>query len=235
MLGLTTAIAMELTAAAVTAAPKIIPKIRQYAPAVLNQVNKLRPKLQATLEKMSPQANALQPEAQAVVTETLQIAPQAMKLAKGLAQVTGFTITFNLAGCGGGGGDAPPQVISPPPPSNPPPNNPPPNNPPPQCVCTGEATLTWDPGVSQATGQVDGDLAGFKIYVGDSSGTYVTDVPFTVNNNANLVTSPATLGNVTTVTIKNLRVGGVTHYFAVSAYDSAGNESPVSAEVSKAF
>jgi hypothetical protein len=41
-------------------------------------------------------------------------------------------------------------------------------------------------------------------------------------------------GNVTTYTVSNLPKGQ-TYFFAVSAYDSVGNESALSAEVSKSL
>ena len=74
-------------------------------------------------------------------------------------------------------------------------------------------TLTW-------SANVESDLAGYKIYVGTKSGTY------------SFPGSPFVTGKVTSYTISNLPKGQ-TYYFALSAYDSAGNESPLSAEVSK--
>jgi hypothetical protein len=67
---------------------------------------------------------------------------------------------------------------------------------------------------------VELDLAGYKIYVGTNSGTY------------SLPGSPFVAGKVTSYTISNLPKGQ-TYYFAISAYDNAGNESVLSAEVSK--
>ena len=74
-------------------------------------------------------------------------------------------------------------------------------------------TLTW-------SANVESDLAGYKIYVGTNSGTY------------NFPGSPFVAGKVTSYTITNLPKGQ-TYFFALSAYDSAGNESGLSAEVSK--
>ncbi|MEP6959525.1 MAG: hypothetical protein ABI980_12415, partial [Nitrospirota bacterium] len=85
--------------------------------------------------------------------------------------------------------------------------------PPPPNPSTGNATLTW-------TADVDPELVGFKIYVGTASGTY------------SFPGSPFVTGKVTSYTIFNLP-DGQTYFFAISAYDSAGNESPLSAEVSK--
>ncbi|HEV8337735.1 MAG TPA: fibronectin type III domain-containing protein [Candidatus Polarisedimenticolia bacterium] len=68
----------------------------------------------------------------------------------------------------------------------------------------GSATLNWDP-------VADADLAGYKVYYGTSPGVYpnVQDV-----------------GNVTTVTLNNL-TDCTLYYFAVKAYDTAGNVSAV--------
>jgi Bacterial Ig domain/Fibronectin type III domain len=70
-------------------------------------------------------------------------------------------------------------------------------------------TLAWDPSPDSA-------IAGYRLYEGVASQTYsnVIDV-----------------GNATTVTVSNL-VSGVTYFFAVSAYDTNGQESELSAEVS---
>ncbi len=64
----------------------------------------------------------------------------------------------------------------------------------------GSATLAWDP-------VPDTDVAGYKVYYGTSSGTYpnVVDV-----------------GNATTYTFTNL-TDCILYYFAVKAYDQAGN------------
>lgn len=76
-------------------------------------------------------------------------------------------------------------------------------------------TLTW-------SANVEPDLAGYKIYVGTNSGMY------------SFPGSPFVTGKVTSYTISNLPKGQ-TYYFAISAYDSAGNESVMSAEVSKSL
>jgi hypothetical protein len=77
------------------------------------------------------------------------------------------------------------------------------------------ANLTWDLGT-------EGNLAGYKVYVGTASGTY------------GYPGSPFALGKVNTYTVNNLPIGQ-TYFFAVSAYDTAGNESALSAEVSKSI
>ena len=76
-------------------------------------------------------------------------------------------------------------------------------------------TLTW-------TANGEPDLAGYKIYVGTASGTYYVSG------------SPFVAGKVTSYTVSNLPKGQ-TYFFAISAYDSAGNESVLSAEVSKSL
>jgi hypothetical protein len=77
-------------------------------------------------------------------------------------------------------------------------------------ACAGQATLSWN-GAS-STG-----VKGYKIYYGTASGSY---------------SQSADAGNTTTCTINNL-VDGQTYYFVASAYDSSGNQSIYSNEVSK--
>jgi hypothetical protein len=72
------------------------------------------------------------------------------------------------------------------------------------------------------TANSDSDLAGYKVYVGTRSGLYTYPG------------SPFAIGNVTSYAMTNLPAGQ-TYFFALSAYDSAGNESPLSAEVSKSI
>ena len=79
-----------------------------------------------------------------------------------------------------------------------------------QPTTTGSAGLSW-------TADTEPDLAGYKVYIGTQSGVY---------------NPPIALGTVTTYSATNL-ASGKTYYFCVSAFDSAGNESPCSAEVSK--
>ncbi|MBI3804987.1 MAG: fibronectin type III domain-containing protein [Nitrospirae bacterium] len=75
----------------------------------------------------------------------------------------------------------------------------------------GQAVLTWDPSPDA--------VSGYKVYTGTVSGIYLTAVD---------------VGTGTTYTVPNL-IDGLTYYFAVTAYDGAGNESPSSNEVSKAI
>jgi phosphodiesterase/alkaline phosphatase D-like protein len=73
-----------------------------------------------------------------------------------------------------------------------------------------EASLAWD-------ANTEADLAGYKVYFGTSSRSYGT---------------PVDVGNQTAFTVAGLN-NGQTYYFAVTAYDSSGNESGYSAEVNK--
>ena len=73
----------------------------------------------------------------------------------------------------------------------------------------GTVTLTWDP-------NIESDMAGYKVYHGTASGSY---------------TMALNAGNVTQYTVNNL-TDGQTYYFAVTAYDTSGNESGYSNEVS---
>lgn len=75
---------------------------------------------------------------------------------------------------------------------------------------TGSLTLSW-------TGNTKTDLAGYKVYVGTQPGIY---------------NAPVSIGNVTSYTVANLATGR-TYYATITAFDSAGNESLHSAEVSK--
>lgn len=74
------------------------------------------------------------------------------------------------------------------------------------------ATLSWAP-------NTDSDLAGYKVYMGTTSGLYG---------------APVDVGNVTTYTAGNLSPG-TTYYFSVTAYDQSKNESIHSSEVSKSI
>ena len=73
----------------------------------------------------------------------------------------------------------------------------------------GEATLSWD--LSTAP-----DVAGYNVYFGTSSGVYGT---------------PIDAGVQPTYTVTGLTISP--YYFAVTAYDTAGEESPFSNEATK--
>jgi hypothetical protein len=83
--------------------------------------------------------------------------------------------------------------------------SPPPPSPPP---ATSTATLTWN--------AATGTISGYKIYVGEAPRLYTRTV---------------TVGNITSSTVNSLTVGRM-YYFAVTAYNSAGESAP-SNEVSK--
>jgi hypothetical protein len=78
----------------------------------------------------------------------------------------------------------------------------------------GTATLAWNAGT-------DSDLTGYKVYRGTASGTY----------GAPLTTLPKATTNYTATGLQN----GTTYFFVITAYDSAGNESTYSNEVSKSI
>lgn len=84
-------------------------------------------------------------------------------------------------------------------------------------VLAGTVTLTWTAPTTDSSGNSLGELTGYKVYYGTSSGVYSTNV---------------TAGNVTTyqMTLPD----GNTYYFAVTAYNSSG-ESGYSNESSKAM
>lgn len=75
-------------------------------------------------------------------------------------------------------------------------------------VIGGDVIVSWDP-------NTEADLLGYKIYYGIASRTY-TDV--------------IDVGNFTSHTISGLQEG-IEYFFAVTAYDTANNESDFSAEV----
>jgi fibronectin type 3 domain-containing protein len=83
-------------------------------------------------------------------------------------------------------------------------------------ISGASVTLTWDAPTTNSDGSPLTDLNGYKIYYGTSSGNY---------------TEVIDIGNVTSYTIGNLSSG--IYYFAVTAYNTSGNESDFSNEVSK--
>lgn len=103
----------------------------------------------------------------------------------------------------------PPSATPPSPPPASPPSTPPP------APSTGSVTLSWS-----ANGE--SDLAGYKIYLGTSSGNYSAQG------------SPTVIGKVTSYVLTGLQAN-TTYFFALSAYDNAGNESGLSAEVSRSI
>ena len=86
-------------------------------------------------------------------------------------------------------------------------------------VGTGSVTLSWQAPTTNADGSTLTDLAGYRVYYGETPGNY-TDV--------------VTVGNYTSASIGSLPVGK-TLYFAVTAFDTSGNESLPSNERSVEF
>lgn len=76
-------------------------------------------------------------------------------------------------------------------------------------VLASDVAASWDP-------NTESDLAGYKIYYGTKTGAY--DVTLDA-------------GNVQSVTVQNLQTN-TTYFFAVTAYDTSGNESGFSNEIS---
>ena len=68
--------------------------------------------------------------------------------------------------------------------------------------------VTWNP-------NTEPDLAGYRLYVGEASGQYG---------------EPIDLGNVTGHVMEITPEYGATYYFALTAYDTSGNESGYSDE-----
>ena len=70
--------------------------------------------------------------------------------------------------------------------------------------------VSWNPNTEE-------DLAGYRLYVGEASGQYG---------------EPVDVGNVTGHVMEITPEYGATYYFALTAYDTSGNESGYSAEAS---
>jgi hypothetical protein len=81
-------------------------------------------------------------------------------------------------------------------------------------TAAGMANLTWN-------ASTESDLTGYKVYRGTASGTY----------GAPLTTLPKTMTSYTTTGLQT----GTTYFFVITAYDSSGNESTFSNEVSKSI
>lgn len=84
-----------------------------------------------------------------------------------------------------------------------------------QAPLPGAVQLQWTAPTTNANGTPNTDLAGYKVYQGTTSRQYGAGVD---------------VKNVTTYTVQNLQAGQ-TYYFAVTAYDTAKNESVKSNEV----
>lgn len=83
----------------------------------------------------------------------------------------------------------------------------------------GEAALSWDPVTANSDGSSLTNLAGYKVYYGTQS-----------NNYSQIIDA----GNVTAYVVSGLPTGA-TYFFAVTVYNTSGQESGHSNEVSKAF
>jgi len=79
------------------------------------------------------------------------------------------------------------------------------------------ANLSWTAPTTNTDGSTLTDLAGYKVYYGTASGSY---------------TSSIDVGNTLSYQVLSL-TGGVTYYFAITAYDTSMNESAYSTEVIK--
>jgi hypothetical protein len=80
-------------------------------------------------------------------------------------------------------------------------------------------TVSWISPTVNADNSLLTDLAGFRVYYGTSSGNYNSYVQV-----ANSAATSAVVNNLTP---------GATYHFAVSAYDTSGNESSKSTDISK--
>jgi hypothetical protein len=85
-------------------------------------------------------------------------------------------------------------------------------------IAIGQATLSWTPPTLRSDGAPLDNLAGYRIYYGN-----------TPDSTSNVIAVPT--AGVTTYVVENLGAG--TWYFAVSAVDSAGMESVRSNQASK--
>jgi len=78
-----------------------------------------------------------------------------------------------------------------------------------------DTTLTWDPPTLNEDGSALEDLDGYILYFGTASDTYTQSID---------------VNNVTTYELTGLTIGA-TYYFAMTAYDTSGNESTYSNEL----
>lgn len=81
----------------------------------------------------------------------------------------------------------------------------------------GSASLSWNAVTTNIDGTPATDLAGYRVYYGETS-------PVTSTNSAIL-----SVGRTTTAEIGGLQIGK-TYYFRVSSFNTSGIESPLSSE-----
>ncbi len=81
-------------------------------------------------------------------------------------------------------------------------------------------TLGWDPPTTNTDGSPLTDLAGFKVFYGESSRAYIDSIDV-----GNVLTAQWELGNQS----------GKTLYFTVTAYNTSGVESPYGPEIFMTF
>ena len=112
-------------------------------------------------------------------------------------------IVLTLAGCGGGGGggSSSSSSIGLGTPEN-------------TQAATQSVTLTWESPTTNSDGSALTDLSGYKVYYGTSTGNYAYSVD---------------VGSTAGASISSLSAG--TWCFAVTAYDTSGNESDYSDSV----
>jgi fibronectin type 3 domain-containing protein len=80
----------------------------------------------------------------------------------------------------------------------------------PAATATASAQFQWDP-------NTETDLAGYKIYQGTSSGQYGPPIATLASNNPSYEATGLQKGS--------------TYFFAVTAFDTSGNEGPLSTEL----
>src|SRR5438552_1275978 len=73
----------------------------------------------------------------------------------------------------------------------------------------GNITLAWDP-------NLEPNVAGYRLHYGTASGSYTKQI---------------NIGKTTSATVRHL-TAGATYFFVVTAYNTAGHESPPSYEIS---
>jgi fibronectin type 3 domain-containing protein len=84
--------------------------------------------------------------------------------------------------------------------------------PPTTSPATASLTVGWDP-------NQENDLSGYRLYQGTAPGRYGAPI--------------ATLTRTSTSHVIGNLQRGATYYFAVAAFDNAGNEGPLSNEISR--